>query len=53
MALFPSPFVLLYLPDVQDVAYEIQCFAGVVFEEVVKFVGLAVPRTEMEITNKN
>jgi hypothetical protein len=42
MALFPAPFVLLNLPNVQDVAYEIQCFAGIVFEEVIELVGLTI-----------
>jgi hypothetical protein len=42
MTLFPSPSVLLYFPCVNDVAYKIQGFAGVVFEKVVECFGLAV-----------
>jgi hypothetical protein len=53
MALFPAPFVLLDLPNVQYVAYEIQRFAGVVFEKVVESVGLTVSSAKVYITNKN
>jgi hypothetical protein len=35
MALFPAPFVLLYAPHIQYVPYQVQGFAGVVFEKVV------------------
>jgi hypothetical protein len=47
VALFPSPFVLLNLPNVQDVAHQIKRFAGVVFEEVIEFFSLAVPGTQV------
>jgi hypothetical protein len=49
MALFPTPFVLLYLPSIDDVAYKIKCFAGVVFEKVVELFSLAVLGTKVHI----
>ena len=49
MTLFPTPAILLYLPSVNDVAHEIKCFAGVVFEKVVELFSLAVLGTKMNI----
>ena len=49
MALFPTPFVLLYLPGVDDVTHKIKCFAGVVFEKVVELFSLAVLGTKVHI----
>jgi hypothetical protein len=40
VALFPAPFVLLYLPTIDDITYEKQVLAGMVFEEVIEYVGL-------------
>jgi hypothetical protein len=42
MALFPAPFVALYLPSIDDVAYQIQGLAGVMFEKIVESSGLTV-----------
>jgi hypothetical protein len=53
MALFPTPFVLLYLPGIDDISYEIQRVTCVVFEEVVELVRLTVFGSEMYITNKD
>jgi hypothetical protein len=49
MALFPTPFVLLYLPGVDDVTHKIKCFAGVVFEKVVELFSLAVLGTKVHV----
>ena len=49
MALFPTPAILLYLPSVNDVAYEIKCFASVVLEKVVELFSLAVFGAKMNI----
>ena len=45
VALFPSQSILLYFPSVNDVPYQIQGFAGVVFEKIVELGGLAVSGT--------
>jgi hypothetical protein len=42
MTLFPSPFVLLYLPGVDDIPNEIESVAGIVFEKVVELFRFAV-----------
>jgi hypothetical protein len=42
MALFPAKFILLYLPSVYDIAYEIQSFTSVMFEEIIKLIGFAI-----------
>jgi hypothetical protein len=51
--LFPSPFVLFDFPSINYVSHKIQCFAGVVFEEVVEFVSLTVFGAKMYIADKN
>jgi hypothetical protein len=53
MALFPTPFVLLYLPSIYDVAYEIQCVTAVVFEKIVESLGFRVLGSKMNIADKN
>jgi hypothetical protein len=53
MALFPAPLVLLYAPGIYDISYHIQCFAGVVFEEVVELIGFAISSSKMYIRDKN
>jgi hypothetical protein len=53
VTLFPSPFVLFDFPGIYDISYKIQCFAGVVFEEVVEFVSLAVFGAKMNIAYEN
>jgi hypothetical protein len=45
MALFPTPFILLNFPSVDYVTYQVQGFAGVIFEKVVESFGLAVTST--------
>ncbi len=49
VALFPTPFILLYLPGIYDISYEIECVAGIVFEKVVEFLGLAVFGAEVYV----
>jgi hypothetical protein len=49
MALFPSPLVALHLPTIDDVAYQIQGVAGVVFEKVVECFGFTVTCAKMYI----
>ena len=49
MALFPTPFVLLYAPGIYYVSHKIQGFAGVVLEKVVEFLCLTVSGTKMYI----
>jgi hypothetical protein len=51
--LFPAPFVLFDFPSINNVSHKIQCFAGVVFEEVVEFVSLAVFGAKMYIADEN
>ena len=51
VALPPAPFVLLYLPGIYDVAHEIQCFTGVVFEKVIERFCLAVSGAEVRVGN--
>lgn len=43
MALAPPPAILLYLPGIDYVAHEIEMLAGVVLEEIVQEIGLAIP----------
>ena len=52
MALLPAPFVLCYFPGINDITYKIQGLAGVVFEEVVELVSLAISGTKMYIADK-
>ena len=49
VALFPTPLVALYLPSIDDVSYQIQGITGVVFEEIVQGLGLAVSGAKMHI----
>jgi hypothetical protein len=49
MTLPPTPLVLLYLPSVYDIAYQVQGVAGVMFEEVVEPICLAVSGAEMHV----
>jgi hypothetical protein len=44
MALLPTPAVLLYLPSIDDVAYQIQGITGVVLEEIVQGLGFTIFR---------
>jgi hypothetical protein len=53
VTLFPSPFVLFDFPSINYVSHKIQCFAGVVFEEVVEFVSLTVFGAKMNIADEN
>jgi hypothetical protein len=52
MALFPAPFILLYLPCVDDIAHEIKGVTGVMFEEIVEPIGLAVSSAQMHVGNE-
>ena len=49
MALLPTPPVALHLPTIDDVSHQIQGFTGIVLEEVVECLGLAVSGAEMYI----
>jgi hypothetical protein len=49
VALAPAPLVLLYLPGVYDVTYQIQDIAGIVFEEVIEPVCLAISGAKMHV----
>jgi hypothetical protein len=51
--LFPAPFVLFDFPGIYDVSHKIQRFTGVVFEEVVEFVSLAIFCAKMNIADEN
>jgi hypothetical protein len=53
VALFPTPFVLLYLPGIDDVAYKVECITGIVFKEIVEFIRLTVFGTEVYIADKD
>jgi hypothetical protein len=53
VALFPTPFVLLYLPSVNDVAYQIKCVAGIVFKKVIELFGFAILSAKVYVGNKN
>jgi TRAP-type mannitol/chloroaromatic compound transport system permease small subunit len=53
VALFPAPFVLLYLPGVNDITHKIQCIAGVVLEKVIETICLTIFGTKMNITDKD
>jgi hypothetical protein len=50
MALSPTPTVLLDLPGINDVAYEIEPIRGVVLEEIVQQIGLAVSGAKVHVT---
>jgi len=49
MALLPPPPVALHLPTIDDVSHQIQGFTGIVLEEVVECLGLAVSGAEVYI----
>jgi hypothetical protein len=49
VALSPPPLILLYLPGINNVAHQIQGFAGVMLEKVVEFVGLTISSTKMYV----
>ena len=49
MALAPAPLVLLDLPGVYDVAYQIQSIARVMFKEIVESISLAVAGSQMHV----
>lgn len=53
VALFPAPAILLYLPCIYDIAYEIQCIAGVVFEKIVQGLGFAVLGAKVNVRDKD
>jgi hypothetical protein len=53
MALFPAPFVLLYLPGINDITHKIQCIAGVVLEKVIETIRLTIFGSKMDITDKD
>jgi hypothetical protein len=49
MALLPTPFVLLNTPHIQYISYQIQGFAGVVFEKVIELLGLGISCAQVNI----
>jgi hypothetical protein len=53
MALFPTPLVALYLPGINDVAYQIQGITGVVLEEIIQSLGFAISCAQMYITDED
>jgi hypothetical protein len=53
VTLFPAPFVLLYFPGIDNIAHQIQCVTGVVFEKVVETIGLTIFGSKMDITDKD
>ena len=50
VALSPAPAVLLYFPGVDDVSHEIEPISGVVLEEIVELISLAVSCAEVHVT---
>lgn len=53
VALAPAETILLHPPTVDDVTHEIQGVAGMMFEEIVEQIGLAIARAKMYITDKD
>jgi hypothetical protein len=53
MTLFPSPFVLLDFPRINDIAYKVESIARVVLEKIIELFRLAVFCTQVDITHKN
>ena len=51
MALTPIPFVLLYLPTINNITHEEQIFTGMMFKEVIKYIGLCAFGAKMGITD--
>jgi len=51
MALFPTPFVLLYLPTIDDVANQKQILTGVMLEKVVEYIGFGIFGAQVCITD--
>jgi hypothetical protein len=47
--LFPSQFVLLNLPPIDDIANEIKSFAAMVLEKIIKSLSLAVFGSKVNI----
>jgi hypothetical protein len=45
----PAPPVLLYLPGIHDVSHQIQGITGVMFEEVVEPICLAVSSAKVHV----
>jgi hypothetical protein len=42
MALFPSPFILLYLPRIDDITNEVESIARVVLEKIIELFRLTI-----------
>ena len=42
VALFPTPFVLLYLPRIDDITNEVESIARVVLEKIIELFRLTV-----------
>jgi TRAP-type mannitol/chloroaromatic compound transport system permease small subunit len=53
VALLPAPFVLLYLPGINDITHKIQCVTGVVLKKVIETIRLTIFGTKMNITDKD
>jgi hypothetical protein len=45
VALFPSPFVLLYFPRIDDITNEVESIARVVLEKIIELFRLTIAGT--------